>query len=134
MIVHVLKTWYVSVNTEFLKQFSKPEKPSYEVLNGQRRYVSLWEPTSSKKGNIFPYVYVSFVNTHFIENRQHFPYVGLCVSLCKATSSKIGNIYPYTYLFVNDHFIENRQHLSLYICLFVNDHFTENRKPFFPYV
>ena len=43
--MHVLKTWHVSIKTEFLKQFlvffSKPEKLSYEVLNGHRRYVTL---------------------------------------------------------------------------------------------
>ena len=39
----MLKTRYVSIKTEFLKHFfvffSKPEKLSYEVLNGHRRYM-----------------------------------------------------------------------------------------------
>ena len=42
--MHVLKTWHISIKTEFFiffylcVFFSKPEKLSYEVLNGHRRY------------------------------------------------------------------------------------------------
>ena len=43
MIVHVLKTWYVSIKTEYKKykkSFSKQEKISYKVLNGHQQYSS----------------------------------------------------------------------------------------------
>ena len=56
--MHVLKTWYVSIKTEFLKQFfvffSKPEKLSYEVLNGHQRYVCVCV-------NIYSCMYVSVI-------------------------------------------------------------------------
>ena len=98
---------------------------------------------------MFPYVYVSFVNNHFIENRKHF---SLCICLfwkyplhrkratCFLmymsllwipTSSKTGNMFPYVYVsFENTHFIESRQKKSLGICLFVNTHFIEIRQHF----
>ena len=49
----VLKTLYVSIKTEFFKHFfvffSKPEKLSYEVLNGHRRYINKKDINGQKK-------------------------------------------------------------------------------------